>query len=206
MCILGCNYRDDLKCFCLFRFLTLIWDQDASSVSISVRCNSLLDVKEEDVDVKLTEDTLTVEVKEGNTVHVLPLSPLPLWGLTQPHTLVTTVRLGKTVIKFTKKTPAEWQKLGKVKCSWITFNFDSLNLDTEELNNNITEDNHEQKKPRYKDYGIIPLPEGASEESEKGSDSDSDTDSDTDPDDDIPDTDDENILDDQVDIDTEVTD
>ena len=70
------------------------------------------------------------------------------------------------------------------------------------MNNNITEDNQELKKSRYKDYGTTPLPEGATEEDGKGSDSDSDTD----PDDDISDTDDENVVDDQVDIDTEVSD
>ena len=207
MCILRpINSDQNLNCL-IIRYLTLIWDQDSSSVSISVKCNSLLEVREEDVYVKVTEDSLTVEVKEGNIVHVLPLSPSPLalWSFTQPHTVVLTVRAGKLAIKFDKKTEAEWRRLGKDKFSWITFNYDSSNLDTEEFNNNSTEDNPELKMPK-KDYSIL-LPEGATEEDVKGTDSDSDSDTDTDPDldqdNDNPNIDDENIEDNYVDTDTE---
>ena len=194
------NY-DDLNLNCLIRHLTLIWDQDSSSVSISVKCNSMLEVKEKDVSVKVTEDSLAVQVKEGNIVHVLPHSPLALWSFTQPHTVVLTVKAGKISIKFNKKTPADWLRLGKEKFSWITFNFDSSNLDTEEFNNNITEDNPDLKMPK-KDYSNL-LPEGATEEDDKGTESDSDSDTDMDQDDDNPSTDDENIDDNYVDTDTE---
>ena len=177
----------------------MTWDQNSSSVSISVRCHSLLEVKEEDVYVKVTEDTLAVEVKEGNIVHVLPHSPLTLWSLTQPNTVVVTVRLGKIGIKFNKKTPGEWRRLGKEKFGWITFNFDSANLDTEEINNNITEDNPDLKRPK-KEYPFL-LPEGATEEDDKGTDSDCDIDLDSD--EDNPNTDDDDIY---VDSETESTD
>ena len=185
----------------------MIWDQDSSSVSVSVQCNSLLEVKEEDVSVELTEDSLAVEVREGNIVHLLPQSPLTLWGFTQPDTVVKTVKLGKIDIKFNKKTQTEWQGLGKEKFrGWITFNFSSNNLDTEELNNNITEDNPELKNPKYKDYLDL-LPEGATEKDGNGSETDTDTDTDTefDLEDDNPITDDEN-LDNYVDTDIESTD
>ena len=191
-------YSDDFTCS--LRFLTMIWDQDSSSVSISVQCNSLLEVKEEDVFVEVTEDTLAITVREGKiVVHVLPHSPLVLWSLTQPHTLVVTVRLGKIRIKFNKKTLGKWRRLGKDKFSWITFNFDSSNLDDEEINNNITEDNPELKMPK-KEYPSL-LPEGASEEDDKGTDSDSDTS--LDPEDVNPNSDDENVGDDSVDTETE---
>ena len=175
----------------------MIWDQDSSSVSVSVQCNSLLEVKEEDVSVELTEDSLAVEVREGNLVHLLPHSPLTLWGFAQPDSVIKTVKLGKIVIKFNKKTQTEWPRLDKEKFrGWITFNFSSSNLDPEELNNNITEDNPEQKMAKYKDYPNL-LPDGATEEEGKLTDTDTELDSD--------DADDENV-EKHVETDTESTD
>ena len=207
MCILRLYHKyqqgcDDLNCL-IFRSLTLVWDQDSNSVSISVQCNSLLDVKEEDVFVEVTEDSLAVQVQEGNIVHVLPHSPLTLWSFTQPHSVVVVVRFGKIVIKFNKKTPAEWMRLSKDKFRWIRLNFDSPNLDTDEINSNIREDHPELKMPKCKDYSSL-LPEGATEEEDRGT--DTDTDSDIDWDDNNHNTDDENIVDNYGANDTESTD
>lgn len=178
----------------------MIWDQDVSSVSLNVQCNSLLEVKEEDVSVELTEETLAVKVTEGNIVHVLPHSPLTLWSFTQPNTLAKTIKSGKIFIKFDKKTPTEWQSLAKEKFrGWITFNFSSSNLDKEEFNNNISEDNPEPKKSKFKDL----VPESATDEN--GNETDTDTDIEIEPEDLNSITDDENE-ENQVDSDTESTD
>ena len=153
--------------------------------------------------MEVTEDSLAVQVQEGNIVHVLPHSPLTLWSFTQPHSVVVAVRFGKIVIKFNKKTPAEWMRLSKDKFRWIRLNFDSPNLDTDEINSNIREDHPELKMPNYKDYSSL-LPEGATEEEDRGT--DSDTDSDIDWDDNNHNTDDENIVDNYGANDTESTD
>ena len=107
------------------------WWQTSSVIHLAVQVDTLRDIESGQVHVKVTENSLVVQVvehcMESIVLHTLPGHQLLLWGRTEPSMTTVQAKARLVSIKLKKhEEMSDWQRLGQSKHDWIKRDFQFL--------------------------------------------------------------------------------